>query len=65
MKFGFSVLPFVFPRGHFAKHPAKNFGYGGTRRAFGKWRRTPDSLRLAEPFLAMEDFQNNDYEKYK
>ena len=37
----------------------KHLGYGGTRRALGKRRRSPDSLRLAEPFLATEDFQNN------
>ena len=33
-------------------------GHGGARRAFRKWRRTPDSLRLAEPFLATDEFQN-------
>ena len=59
VKFGFPVLPFIFPRGHFAKHPAEHLGYGWTRRAFGKWRRTPNLLRLAEPFLAADGFQNN------
>ena len=34
-------------------------------RAFEKWRRTPDSLHLAEPFLATDDFQDNNYDKYK
>ena len=58
MGFGFFIPPLAFPRGHPAEYSVKHLGHGGSGRAFGKWRRTPDSLRLAEPFLDADDFQN-------
>ena len=59
MKLGFFILPFVFPRGHLTYRTSKHPAYHRTRRAFGKWGWTLDPLRLAEPILATDNFQNN------